>query len=178
MQENFKLKNGETVLIRQIRAADYDRVMEYLERFSQTPSAIWTYQYPGQPRKDKEKSVKAYEDPNQFFLGIFDGETLVGLSQIGFIRPDHPWGCKNTSFGISMLEDYTGQGIGYRLMTLMEQWARAKGAHRISDHVRQKNIRALRLYLKCGFEIEGLARENAFINGEWHNTYHIGKILR
>ena len=177
MSENFTLKDGRTVLIRQIRAGDYETVMTYLTKFSQTPSAIWTYSYPGRPWSDKEKSVKAYEDPNQLFLGAFDGETLIGLSQIGFVKPDHPYAGKNTSFGISLLEEYTGQGIGFRLMTLMEQWARDHGAHRISDSVRQKNMRGVAFYLKCGFQIEGLAVQDAFINGEWHNTYYIGKVL-
>ena len=62
-------------------------------------------------------------------------------------------------------------------MTLMEQWGRNHGAHRISESVRQKNTRAVAFYLKCGFQIEGIAMQDAFINGEWHNTYYIGKVL-
>ena len=87
MRENFTMKDGRTVLIRRIRASDYEMAMSYLEKFSKTPSAMWTYQYPGRPKADKEKSVKAYEDPKQLFLGVFDGNTLVGLGQIGFVKP-------------------------------------------------------------------------------------------
>ena len=177
MQEKFKLKNGQYVDIRKIKASDYEDVMAYLAEFSQTVGAKFTYQYPGRPKADKEKSIKAYEDENSLFLGGYDNGKLIAVSQIGFIKPDHPWCGKNASFGISMLDKYQGQGLGFYLMQRMEQWARQKGVHRIEDCVRQKNKKGIALYLKCGFEIEGLARGNAFIDGEWINTYYIAKIL-
>lgn len=62
-------------------------------------------------------------------------------------------------------------------MALLEEWARAKRLHRIFGEVRHKNYRAIALYLKCGFEIEGIARDAACIDGEWHHEYHISKIL-
>lgn len=177
MKEKFQLKNGIEVSIRQIKADDYEDVMAYLTEFSETPGAKFTYQYPGRPKKDKEKSIKAYENPDSLFVGAYDKGKLIALAQIGFVKPDHPWVGKNASFGISMLDAYQGQGLGYYLMGCLEKWARKKGVHRIEDCVRQKNKKGIALYLKCGFEIEGLARENAFIDGEWINTYYIAKIL-
>ena len=177
MKEKFQLKNGIEVSIRQIKADDYEDVMAYLAEFSETPGAKFTYQYPGQPKKDKEKSIKAYENPASLFLGAYDNDKLIALAQIGLVKADHPWVCRNASFGISMLDEYQGQGLGFYLMGRLEQWARQKGVHRIEDCVRQKNKKGIALYLKCGFEIEGLARENAFIDGEWINTYYIAKIL-
>lgn len=63
-------------------------------------------------------------------------------------------------------------------MVELENWAREKMLHRIFGTVRNKNTKAISLYLKCGFEIEGLSKETAFINGQWYDEYHIAKILK
>lgn len=175
MSEQFKLKNGNNVLVRRLKASDYDAAQDFLSVFS--TQSIFTNQYPCQPKKDKASSEKKYEDPNNCYLGAFYGDNIIALSSIHINRPEHPWVGRNAEFGISILEDYQGQGLGKYLMSLMEQWAREKGMHRINGEVRHRNTKAIALYLNCGFEIEGISREIAFINNEWHHQYHIGKIL-
>ena len=53
----FKLKNGKIVTIRRIRGTDYEDVMKYLDKFSRGAGAKWTWQYAGQPKKNKEQSL-------------------------------------------------------------------------------------------------------------------------
>lgn len=175
MAEKFKLKNGKTVEIRPLTPDDYDAVEKFFHSLSR--QTIFTNQYPGQPKKDKKKSDQAYQDPNNYFLSAFKGKRLVAVSSLNIFKPGHPWCGRNAGFGISILEAYHGHGLGAKLMAMLEQWARGKGVHRIYGEVRHTNIRAISLYIKCGFVIEGLARETAFINGKWHHSYHIGKIL-
>lgn len=172
----FKLKDGREVVLRQITADDYEAVQAYTRQLS--AETIFTQQYPGRPEKPKEKVVEAYQNPHSLFLGAFDGDKPVGMVTVRKTRPEHLWAGGNCDFGIHMLAAYQGQGLGCRLMRLMEEWARAQNAHRIEGTVRHTNAKALALYLRCGFEIDGLFKETAFINGEWHHEYHISKILK
>ena len=63
------------------------------------------------------------------------------------------------------------------MIQLLETEAKAQNMHRIYGSVRALNRRAIGLYLKCGFTVDGFFKETAFINGEWHDEYHISKIL-
>lgn len=138
---------------------------------------IFTNQYPKQPPKDIKKMVKDYGDDNNFFLGIFDGERMVGSISCMIQRPLHPWCNFNATFGISLLEEVQGKGYASRMIDIMVKWAYSKGLHRIEGRVRTRNERALRLYIKKGFQIEGLHKEDAYINGEWHDSYSIVKVI-
>jgi len=43
------------------------------------------------------------------------------------------------------------------------------GLHRIALWVAAYNTRARRCYEKCGFRVEGIARENFQVDGEWQD---------
>lgn len=111
-------------------------------------------------------------------MGAFDSaDQLIGVISFGVTHPDHPWAGRNCSFGLSILNDFWGVGLGTILMDRLEAAARQKNMHRIEGEVRALNRRAISLYLKSGFEIDGLFKEDAFIDGAWQDTYHISKIL-
>lgn len=170
------LKNGKEITIRKIVADDYDGAMDFLAQLSK--ETIFTNQYPGQPLKNKEKSIAKYEDINSFYLGAFDNDRLIGMASIHINAPTHPWCNRNCSFGVTILEAYYGQGLGTYFMEQLENWAKDHNMHRIEGLVRCKNRRALNLYIKFGYEIEGVQRDAAFINNEWHSNYYIGKLLQ
>ena len=174
--EKFTLKNGKTVTIRRVRATDYEAARDFIRQFS--TESIFTHQYPGQPDIDRKKSEELYERDDNCFIGAFEENgRMVSIASFRIDRPNHPWAGRNCGFGISTLEEYCGQGLGTRLMQLLEQEARAKNMHRIYGSVRALNRRAIGLYLKCGFQIDGLSHETAFISGQWHDEYYISKIL-
>lgn len=171
------LKNGKQATLRRIRGKDYEEVMTFLDKFSRGKGAIWTNQYPGQPKKDKEKSIQAYESDQELFLGIWVDETLVAEGSIELGGLNHPWRAPVAVFGLSVLEEYTSLGLGTRLLKELEKWAIKKGVHRIKATVRHNNKRGIGLYLKMGYQIEGIARETAFFDGAWQHEYYIAKII-
>ncbi|MNY63079.1 hypothetical protein D3C86_1999940 [compost metagenome] len=46
--------------------------------------------------------------------------------------------------------------------------------HRVSLRVLAINKRAIRSYMKCGFQVEGRERETAFLDGKWHDDLIMG----
>lgn len=155
--------------------ADAKKACVFLDQMA--TETIFTNQYPGQPPRDLQKMAEAYADKNNFFLGVFEGERLLGTVSCTIRKPQHPWCNFNASFGISILKEIYGKGIASKLMDEMIKWAYDKGLHRIEGQVRTTNERALRLYLKKGFMIEGIHREDAFIDGKWHDSYSIAKLI-
>jgi len=172
------LKNGKSVTLRRIRGQDYEEVMTFLDKFSRGKGAVWTNQYPGQPKKDKEKSIMHYEADDELFLGIWDDSELIAEGSISISKLEHPWKVPVAGFALSVLEEYTHLGIGTVLLKELEKWAVKKGAHRICATVRHNNKRGLGLYLKQGYQIEGMARETAFFDNQWQHSYYIAKIIR
>ena len=165
-----------TYQYRTLKATDFDKVQAFLDVFC--TETVFTNQYPGQPKKDREKSIKQYENPYNFFMGAFDeNERIVGLVSAQILKPNHPWSGSACGFGISLLKEVYGKGIASHLMDEMIAWAKSKGMHRIEGEVRAQNLRAIGLYLHKGFTIEGKKRDSAFINGVWHDSYIIAKIL-
>ena len=175
MQENFTLKNGKTVLIRDIVPDDYDAMQIYLQTLA--TETIFTNQYVGKKPRSKESFDKQCDNPYSWGVGVFDGDKMVGACQCFVYHPEHLWCGYTTQFGVHMLEEVQSGGLGKHLMNLMEQWCLNQGMERIEGAVRTQNHKAISLYLKCGYEIEGLSKRKALIDGVWHDEYRIAKLL-
>ena len=78
---------------------------------------------------------------------------------------------------IGVLQGFAGQGIGTRLFTQVEKWARNHTIHRMELTVMAHNERAVRLCQKMGFEIEGMKQQNLLVDGKYVDEYEMAKLL-
>ena len=78
---------------------------------------------------------------------------------------------------IGIKQEYTGQGLGSKLFSAVEDWCKEKGVHRLELTVMQHNTAALRLYEKAGFRIEGSKMHSLFMDGEYIDEYCMAKYL-
>lgn len=70
--------------------------------------------------------------------------------------------------GITVAQEWRGQGVGHRLLEHAIRWARESGIiTRIELHVFARNERAVRLYEEFGFVVEGRRREAVIRDGEY-----------
>lgn len=81
------------------------------------------------------------------------------------------------SINIGVLLAYTGQGIGKRLFSALEEWAMGQGIHRLDLTVMETNPGALRLYERLGFEREGIKRCSMQVDGAWIDEIYMSKWL-
>lgn len=88
-------------------------------------------------------------------------------------RHDHVY-----TLGISVLKDYWGRGIAHKMMNMMIEMVKEKGGVKIDLIVRADNYRAIALYVKCGFEIEGRLRKAMKVNGVFYDEYRMAMILK
>jgi RimJ/RimL family protein N-acetyltransferase len=108
--------------------------------------------------------------PNSNVLVADSGGELVGYVEAiggGVRRNQHT---AYVVIGVRQL--HAGQGIGRRLLTELECWARANGVLRLELTVMTHNEQAVGLYRKMGYRVEGtrqaaLLVENALVDELW-----------
>ncbi len=79
--------------------------------------------------------------------------------------------------GVSVLPEYRGRGIGTALITETIAKARLIGLTRVELTVRENNKKALVLYQRLGFVVEGLKRKAVYIDGEYEDLVCMGLLL-
>ena len=104
------------------------------------------------------------------------GERLVGyIAGLGgnYHRNQH-----KADVVIGILHAYCGQGLGTRLFLALEEWARARGLHRLELTVMAHNERAIGLYRKMGFVKEGVSVDSLRVDGRYVDELDMAKILQ
>jgi RimJ/RimL family protein N-acetyltransferase len=89
----------------------------------------------------------------------------------------HPAKRATVEIGIGVLEAMRGRGVGGALMAAIELWARGAGIHRLQLPVVTSNAPAIALYRKAGFEVEGVLRESAQVDGRSLDQFMMAKLL-
>ena len=89
--------------------------------------------------------------PQAFSVLAFDGDTPVGL--INCIEGFSTFACRPlvNVHDVAVLASHRGQRIGERMLALVEQLARERGACKLTLEVLDGNRSALTLYQRCGF---------------------------
>lgn len=81
-------------------------------------------------------------------------------------------------FGICLLKEYWGHGIGKVLLGNVLMWADTVGIEKISLTVVQTNTKAIQLYKTYGFVEEGLLiKDRIHKDGNYYNTVIMGRLL-
>jgi ribosomal protein S18 acetylase RimI-like enzyme len=70
-----------------------------------------------------------------------------------------------------------GRGLGRSLLAAAEHEAAGRGLRRLELTVMTGNLRALGLYLRCGFQVEGLRRQALVRGTTVTDEYYMGKLL-
>ncbi len=125
----------------------------------------------------QEKCKQAIESQSNLILGVFENSKIIGQLSFRVAYPEHPWVKHIGEFGIIVLKNYWGQGIGSTLLKKMEDFAKSVGVFRIEAKVRSLNERGLGLYEKRGYQIEGERKKAALINGNFEDELYIAKLL-
>lgn len=113
------------------------------------------------------------KEKNLFLVAEVDGR-LVGFSRCqGYHlkRFSH-----KVEFGVGILKNYWGFGIGKNLLIESINWADSNGIKKMGLHVLETNEKAIKLYEKLGFEIEGVLKKDKILSdGQYYNTISMAR---
>lgn len=171
----LKLKNGETIEIRPAVKEDGKALLEYVEVISGESDNL-TFE-PGEFKATVEQEESFLEhmagQENAIYLIAYNGKKIVG--SLNFSGGSRPRIAHTGEFGVSVLKEYWGNGIGTRLIEYLLEWCReGKTIRKVNLRVRTDNHNAIHVYKKLGFAEEGTITRELFINGSFCDMLAMG----
>ncbi len=167
------------VVIREARPEDAEGMVAYMQMISSEPNnnLVWE---PGEFNITVENERKMLEgvtaSDNSIYIIADAGGRIVGAANCaGGTR----WAVRHSGLiGISLHPDYRDQGIGTQMMRYIIAWAKETGIiTRLELSVYVHNIRAIHVYEKVGFVLEGI-RRNAYIKeGKYRDSMMMALLL-
>jgi RimJ/RimL family protein N-acetyltransferase len=110
---------------------------------------------------------------NLFLVAEVNGE-IAGFSRCAgnnLKRSAH-----KVEFGVGVLEQFWGFGIGKKLLEQSIHWADTNGIKKIWLQVLEMNEKAAELYKRYGFEVEGVLKKDKLLSdGKFYNTIVMGR---
>ena len=151
--QKIVLKNGTEALIRNGDAPDGANVYE---AFNLTHAeSDYLLSYPDENSYDPEQEAqflaKKAESPNEIELVVIMDGKIAGMAGIEAVGSKYKVKHR-AEFGISVLKEYWGLGLGKALMQACIQCAREAGYVQLELNVVAENERAIALYKSLGFE--------------------------
>jgi putative acetyltransferase len=160
------------VIVREARSEDAEQVIALVQRITSEPG-ISVLTGPGEFTMTVEQEQQFFADcaaaDNAVYLVAEVEGQIVGLLNCrgGKRRAER----HAATLGISVAREWRNQGVGSKLMARAIEWARSTGiVTRIELHVFTRNVAAIHLYEKYGFEVEGRLRRAAYRDGEYQDN--------
>lgn len=165
------------VLIRPIQVTDAQAFVDLLNQLD-TETSFLLFE-PGERQTTAEQWQQRIEDLQR------SGESALFVAEsagelVGFLRASGETLQRlrhSLLLVIAIRQAFIGQGIGSRLFLAVEQWARERHLHRLALTVMTHNDRAIALYKKMGFLIEGLHKHSMQVDGTYIDEYTMAKLL-
>lgn len=171
------LFSSKKFLIRELVKSDADAFIQLKrEIFSETNHMLLqSLEVCNSVLRQEEKINYINKKPNSLILAAEVEGQLVGYTVA--IGADE-W-CKRHSvyIAIGVLQRYTGCGIGTKLLDTMERWAVSEGLTRIELIVTANNFRAIKLYKRLGFRVEGNKQNARIVDGAFLDEVVMAKLL-
>lgn len=119
--------------------------------------------------------INSCEKKIDFFLGASIDTKTIGYTAA--VRGRHTKLLHMAQLEIGILEKYHHLGIATQMMKFLDLWAENENIKRLELNVIAENHKAIRLYLKCGYQIEGRRRSAAQIDGNLVDELHMAKLF-
>ena len=101
------------------------------------------------------------------------------IGTLNFSAPSRKRVAHRGMLGLTILKKYWGLGVGSNLMEYFLQWVlKNRQISKIDLEVKEDNVRAIKLYLKYGFKIEGRITKGILIDSKFYDIYYMGKEIQ
>ena len=138
--------------------------------FAETSLLLW----------EPSEFVSTVEQEAQFIervVGRANSLLLVGFAASKAISFLAAIGCERNRLkhsallALGVLREHWSQGIGSKMLGDVIAWAPGAGVKRLELTVHTSNVRAVSLYRKFGFEVEGTRRSSLLVDGAFKDEY-------
>lgn len=176
--KRVKLKDGTSILLRPELLTDLEMLWEMFSTLS-VDSLMYLPKPITRDRVESWIENLDYDRTLPILAVVKEGskERIVGSATLAFSTVEafkH-----KAEFGITVHDDYQNRGLGTALTRHIVDIARLRGLKKISLTVVTENHRAIRVYEKCGFRMEGRLEKDHYnyITGEYGDDYLMALLL-
>jgi len=173
----YILKNNLKITLREASVSDASALLIYMDKVNRESKNLM---------REPEEFTMTLEDEEKFinntinskdncFILAFDGNLIIsssGFHGSALKRVNH-----RVSLGISVLEDYQGQGLGTIVMKELIKKAIELGKTKMDLEVRIDNKFAIVLYENLGFIKEGIIKNGFYVDNKFVDLLVMGKVL-
>lgn len=171
------LPNIETdrLVIRLAGRRDRDSALEYYRSNQEHlaaynpkwPSDFFTTQYWDRQIERNVEEFYADQSARMFVFEQRAPKRIIGNVSLGNIVRNAAQFC---FIGYGLAEDKQGQGFGTEAVSAVVQFAfKDLNLHRVMANYIPSNERSGKLLRRCGFHVEGYARDYLYLNGKWQD---------
>lgn len=143
--------------------------------FRETPNMLWEPEEFTQTAEDESRRIaRLHGRPNGLVLLAEDDGAAIGvLTAVGgeVRRLRH-----SATLALGVAKSHWSRGVATAMVSEAKNWAWKAGLHRLELTVHTTNLRALDVYLRAGFQIEGCRRHSLLVNGQYVDEYAMSLI--
>ncbi|MBS5306945.1 GNAT family N-acetyltransferase [Clostridium tertium] len=162
--------------IRKIKVEDADNLLKMLLQLDKETKFMLLE--PGERSNDVSKVNllinQCIEGRNLLLVGIDDTENIIGFlsAQRGV-----PKRIRHTAYiVVGIREAFRGIGIGKKLFSELDIWAKENDITRLELTVVCRNNVAKHLYEQNGFKVEGIKKNSMIVDGKYVDEYYMAKL--
>ncbi len=174
--QSYLLKNGLSVVIREAEVKDAENIINVINRVGAEKVFIFTESFVHDADWEKSFIQEHVKDKKDALSVVAEIEgNIIGVSNIQSGRS--PKNRHVGSLGIMIVKEWRELGIGTAMTTYMTNWAKSKGLEKLYLSVFSTNQRAINLYKKFNFQVEGTRKKQYKIEGKYVDEIIMTKFI-
>jgi putative acetyltransferase len=175
-KKEIALKNGQRVFLRPELATDTEMLWEMFSTLSKKSLANLVKPFTRERIKSWTSNID-YDKNLPILALIQEGrkQRIIGSASLSFHSAEafrH-----KAELGVTVHDDYQNLGLGTVMVKHLLEIARKKGLKKVYLLVNTDNSRAICVYEKCGFRIEGKLEKEHFRDGRLGDDYRMAVFL-
>lgn len=172
------IKNGSNLSINKASIEDAASIVAFLNKVGGETDFL-TFglnEFPFSIEEEEEEMIRECLDSNTqlMLVGKVEGQIV---SHLFLQRSDKLRIAHIGDIGVSVSKNFWGYSIAFHMILAAIEWAKDKNLNKLQLQVRSDNERAIHLYKKLGFNIEGKIINAMKVNNIYYDDYIMGLLL-
>ena len=172
----YTLKNGASLVVREAEPGDARQLIDHVNRVAGESDylSLGAGELGLTEAEEADFLARCHAADNHIYLVALVEDVIVG--NLNFSGGRRPRVRHSGELGMSVFKAYWGQGVGSLLLDTLLEWAEHSGVvTKINLRVRADNHRAVALYERKGFVVEGRLTKEMFVDGRYYDLLAMGR---